>query len=190
MSNRFLRLWPLLALVGSGCHFALLPRAIPPATGTVAADQRVATWHRAIQALLEAGYVPQVLNESACFVSAEMRDDVSLGTLSHSRAFVLISPEGRVEVEASGSGEYASQGALAADVERIQRDLLARIVRLSTPKHTGSWGRGDLPRAGGGGARALHAHPTVEPGMMDTVVHIPLPRCWPECRRPRNQAGC
>jgi hypothetical protein len=51
--------------------------ALRPATAAVAPADRTAVWQRAVVALLEQGYVPQILNEAAGYISARRREDIS-----------------------------------------------------------------------------------------------------------------
>ena len=105
----------------------LRPGTLRPGVASVPADQRVATWHRAIQVLLDEGYIPQVLNEAAGYVSAKQRDDISVGALSGTIAIVTVNPEGLVRVEVGGAGVYHSADELMRDVSAEQAKLLAEI---------------------------------------------------------------
>jgi len=122
-----------LAAFGCATPRLLRPGSLHPGTASVAIDQRVATWHRAIQVLLDEGYVPQVLNEAACYVSAKQRDDISVGTLSGTIAIVIVTPDGVVRVEVGGSGIYHSDDELLRDVSAEQAKLLAEIVAARPP---------------------------------------------------------
>jgi hypothetical protein len=101
-------------------------------------EQRTMVWQHAIAVLLDEGYVPQVLNEAACFVSAKQRDDLvasSTGTTG-ATVVVTVSPEGIVRVQVSGNGIYHSVDELAADITQRQQALLPAI--LAVPKGTGA----------------------------------------------------
>ncbi len=99
-----------IVLLATGCvaPYALRPGTVAPVTATVPPEQRTMVWQHAIAVLLDEGYVPQVLNESACFVSAKQRDDVVAGTTGTIGATVVVtvSPEGIVRVQVSGNGIY------------------------------------------------------------------------------------
>jgi hypothetical protein len=123
----------LLGCLLSGCSYpavyALRPGTVTPVTANVTPDQRAALWQRAIGVLLDEGYVPQVLNEAACFVSAKQRDDLVMptGTVG-ATVVVTISPDGVVRVQVSGTGVYNSVDDLAADINQRQQALLSKIV--------------------------------------------------------------
>jgi hypothetical protein len=126
-------LLPLLALVlvaSSGCATVQIarPGTLPIAAASVPADQRLAAWNRAIGALIDTGFVPQVFNETACYVSAKRRDDLGDDILSGAMAIVQVTPEGVVRVQISGVGQFSSQEALNAEITRRQTDILQRIV--------------------------------------------------------------
>jgi len=125
----------LLTLALGGCYgnYLTRPGTLPVASGHVAPDQRVALWQRAIGVLLDQGYVPQVLNEAACFISAKQRDDLSPGTTTGAIAIVTVTPDGVVRVQVSGAGVYQSQSDLDADLTKRQNDLLAAILAAPPP---------------------------------------------------------
>jgi len=85
-------------------------------------------WHRAIDVLLDEGYVPQVLNEAACFISAKQRDDVDVGALAGTAALVTISPEGRLRLEVGGAGVYNSASELKRDIAALEDKLIQEIA--------------------------------------------------------------
>jgi hypothetical protein len=127
-----------LALVlasASGCASIQIarPGTLPIATANVPADQRLAAWNRAIGALIDAGFVPQVFNETACYVSAKRRDDLGDDILSGAMAIVQVTPEGVIRVQISGLGQFSSQDALNAEITRRQADVLQRIVHPAPP---------------------------------------------------------
>ncbi len=120
--------------LATGCNQYLRPGDMTPLSAQVSLDQRVATWQRAIDVLLDEGYVPQVLNESACYISAKQRDDVQVGSLSGTMVIVTVSPEGKLRLEVSGSGVYASSGGLIHDIDALQQKLMQEIVaRAAAP---------------------------------------------------------
>ncbi len=120
-----------LALPGCYQSWVVRPGSIAPATATVAPEARAATWQRAIQVLLEAGYVPTAMNETAGYVSGRQRDDVNLGALAGATAIVTIAPDGYVRVEVAGAGLYQTEDDIVKDCGARQRELLARILGTS-----------------------------------------------------------
>ncbi len=129
-----------LGLVGavattSGCYSIQIarPGTLPVATAVVPPDQRLATWNRAISALVDAGFIPQVFNETACYESAKRRDDLGDDILSGAQAIVQVTPEGLVRVQVSGLGSFSSQEALNLEITRRQLDILQRIVHPAPP---------------------------------------------------------
>ena len=125
----------LLALVlTAGCNQYLRPGDLPALQAQVAADKRDLAWQRAIEVLLDAGYVPDVLNEDAAYISAHFRDDAQLDSLTGVHAIVVIAIDGRVRVQVSGSGQYATTTGLADDLRSAEQDLLTRIVAAVGPK--------------------------------------------------------
>jgi len=115
-------------LIGCATPHVLHPGDLPPLTAQVAPEQRVAMWQRAISTVLDLGYVPQVLNEAACYIGAKQRDDVTVGTLYGTTAIVTISPEGLVRVEVGGAGIYTSDDALKVDLQKVQSQLIQAIM--------------------------------------------------------------
>jgi hypothetical protein len=115
-------------LIGCATPHVLRPGDLPPLTGQVAPEQRVAMWQRAIAAVLDLGYVPQVLNEAACYIGAKQRDDLTVGNLAGTSAIVTVSPEGLVRVEVGGSGLYTSDDAIKADIQKVQGQLMQEIM--------------------------------------------------------------
>jgi hypothetical protein len=115
------------AALATGCNQFLRPGDLPALTAQTSGD-RVRTWQRSIDVLLDEGYVPDVLNEAAGYISAKQRDDVQIGKLSGTSVIVTVSPEGRLRVEVSGHGTYASSSGLVDDLNAVQKDLLAKIM--------------------------------------------------------------
>src|SRR5579862_5869953 len=126
-------LFVLGVLSGCAAPYLIRPGDLAPLNAQVTGDQRVAIWERAIAVLLDEGYVPQVLNEAACFISAKQRDDVTTGALAGTIAIVTISPEGVLRVEVGGSGVYNSAAELQRDVETVQKRLVEEILRRTPP---------------------------------------------------------
>jgi len=119
----------------AGCNQYLRPGELSPLKAQVALEQRTRIWQEAIDVLLDEGYVPNVLDPLACYISAKQRDDVQVGSLTGTMTIVTISPEGRLRVEVSGQGIYASSSSLVHDLEAVQTklrdEILARAARLS-----------------------------------------------------------
>ncbi|HEX4351580.1 MAG TPA: hypothetical protein VGL61_16175 [Kofleriaceae bacterium] len=118
----------------AGCLPDALPQAVhpgdlPPLVATVAPDQRVATWNRAITVLLDEGYVPQILNQDAAYISAKRRDAATdTDELAGTNVIVTISPQGAVRVEIAGGGVYTDGSQLARDLQAVQTRLTAEIT--------------------------------------------------------------
>jgi hypothetical protein len=129
-----------LLLVGCYTPYVVRPGAIPPATTQVPTAERGLLWQRAVGVLLEEGYVPQVLNEAACYVSGRQREDADYGALSGTMAIVTIAPDGVLRVEVSGGGLYQTADDINGDVSKRQMHLLRRIVGQSepSPAHPGA----------------------------------------------------
>jgi hypothetical protein len=130
------RLYTLLAVLAfSACATPQLlrPGDLAPVTSRVPADQRTAVWQRAIGVLLDEGYVPQVLNEAACYISAKQRDDVTVGSVAGTMTIVTVSPEGVLRVQVSGAGVYNSATELARDLDAIQHRLLQKMSSSGGP---------------------------------------------------------
>lgn len=123
----------VFASLAAGCHYYLRPGDIQPVTARVAGDQRDAVWQHAIEVLLDEGYVPDVLNQPAGYISAKQRDDVELGKLAGTMAIVTVSPAGVVRVEVSGHGQYTSGDDLLRDVKAEQDKLLKEITAQPAP---------------------------------------------------------
>jgi hypothetical protein len=123
------------AALAAGCYgnYIVRPGMLMPETAQVKPEDRVATWNRSITVLLDDGYVPQVVNEAAGFVSGKRRDDLVEDNLAGSTAIVTITPEGLVRVEVSGAGIYSSQEQLVGDVRAEQTRLINRLMGRSQP---------------------------------------------------------
>lgn len=119
------------SLALAGCNQYLRPGEMSPLNAQVALDQRARVWQQAIEVLLDEGYVPDVLDPTACYISAKQRDDVQLGSLSGTMAIVTVSPEGKLRVEVSGHGVYASSSGLVHDLDAVQIKLRDEIVARS-----------------------------------------------------------
>jgi hypothetical protein len=122
------------AIVLSACAtpHVLRPGDLAPLTSKVPADQRTLMWQRAIVALLDEGYVPQVLNEAACYISAKQRDDLADDKLEGTIVLVTITSEGTLRVEVGGHGLYTSDDAFLQDVRGVQDHLMQAIMARTT----------------------------------------------------------
>jgi hypothetical protein len=118
----------LALVVLSGCAYYVRPGEIQPAAAVVSPEQRVATWNRALTVLLAAGWVPQVLDEKACFIGARRRDDDDFENLAGAYISVQIDPAGQLRLQIAGRGTFRSQEALETTVRSFQDQLLAGIV--------------------------------------------------------------
>ncbi len=92
----------------------------------VAPEKRVALWQRAVVVLLDQGYVPQVLNESAGYISAHRREDLADDELAGTLALVTISPEGMIRVALAGTGTFHSE----ADFVKALTDRQSKLAEL------------------------------------------------------------
>ena len=129
-----------VAVVASLCSctrgYIIRPGDLPPIVATVPPDQRTQIWQRAITVLLDEGYVPQVLDESAAYVSGKQRDDLTTGPLAGTMAIVTVSPEGRLRVQVSGAGVYHDLSELERDIAQIQQRLTQEILAApGAPPH-------------------------------------------------------
>ncbi len=79
-------------------------------------------------ALLDQGYVPQVLNESAGYINAKRREDLADDALAGTMATVAISPEGAVRVEVSGVGYFHSEQAFLDAVRARQGQIMQAVM--------------------------------------------------------------
>ena len=126
----------LLAFLLTDCVgvYYTRPGAQQAAMASVAPGDRSAVWQRAVPALLDEGYVPQVLNEAAGYISARRREDLVEDTsLTGTMVTVVVTSDGRVRVEVSGTGVYGSQQDFQAAVSDRQQRLLRRILNQPEP---------------------------------------------------------
>ena len=135
MQTRLVATAVLLTTVLSGCSmwYRVRPGQSRPATAGVAPEQRAAIWQRAVTVLLDEGYIPALLNESTCFISAHRRVDLVDDALAGTLVLIAISPEGNLRVEVGGSGIFASEQELLHAVSELQSHLLNLIVRQRVP---------------------------------------------------------
>jgi hypothetical protein len=131
-SHRVLAL-ALCSMLGCYAPYFTRPGTLPPATATVAPAQRVEVWNRAITVLLAGGWVPQVLNEGACFISAKRRDDLVDDNLAGGFVFVQIDPGGILTIQIAGGGRFRSQDDLNATIQAFQDKILAGVVDTPVP---------------------------------------------------------
>jgi hypothetical protein len=120
-------------VVGCNQMYYTRPGARTPATATTAAAERTAVWQHAVVALLDQGYVPEVLNESAGYINAKRREDLVGDALTGTMATVVVSPNGTVRVEVSGAGLFSSEKAFLSAVATRQGWLLQAITGTSSP---------------------------------------------------------
>ena len=109
------------------------PGDLAPLIAHVDGDQRDLVWQRAIGVLLDEGYVPQLLDEHAGYISAKQRDDVDVDALAGTLAIVTVSPDGVLRVEVSGHGLYDSGDDLLRDIKAEQNKLLQKIMAPPAP---------------------------------------------------------
>ncbi len=128
MRTRPLLLLPLLGMTACYTLMAARPGTLSPATAMIAPAQRGEIWQRAIIALLDAGYVPELLNETACFIKARQREDLMPDATTRTTAIVTIGTNGALRVEVAGAGYFSSDAALAASIHQKQDDLLRQIL--------------------------------------------------------------
>jgi hypothetical protein len=135
MQTRLVATAVVLAAVLSGCSmlYRVRPGQSRPATAVVAPEQRAAIWQRAVTILLDEGYIPELLNESVCFISARRRADLVDDALAGTLVLIAISPEGNLRVEVGGSGIFRSERDLLSAVSELQGHLLSLIVRPAVP---------------------------------------------------------
>jgi hypothetical protein len=109
-------------------YYHVYPGALEPSRAQVAPEERVALWERAVGVLLDQGYVPQVLNEQACLISAKHRDDIENDPLAQTLALVHISPDGAVRVEVTGVGYFSSEKAFVTAIGARQQLIFEQIL--------------------------------------------------------------
>ncbi len=115
----------------TGCvsFYNTRPGALTPALATIPPTERSAVWQRAIPVLLDEGYVPQVVNEASGYISARRREDlVEDSSLVGTMVTVVVTANGTVRLEVSGTGFYHSQQEFQAAVDVRQKRLLDRIL--------------------------------------------------------------
>jgi len=122
---------PVLPLL-SACAtvYYARPGELTPFWATVAPDQRLAIFQRAIPALLDQGYVPDVVSEAAGYIKARRREDIADDALANTIALVAITPEGHVRIEVSGNGVFSNQSDFIKTISARQA-LLARLILAS-----------------------------------------------------------
>jgi hypothetical protein len=124
-----------VAALQLGCAqtFYTRPGSLTPATATVPPAERTLVWQHAVGALLQQGYVPQVLNEGAGYISARRREDIADDALLGTMATVLVSPEGAVRVELSGAGLFNSERTFLDAVTARQSQIMQAIMSSRAP---------------------------------------------------------
>lgn len=135
MQTRFAATVVLLATILSGCSqlYQVRPGQSRPAVAVVAPGQRVALWQRAVTTLLDEGYIPELFNESACFIRAHRRVDFVDDALAGTVVLIAISPEGNLRVEVGGAGIFSSEREFLRAVSALQGRLLSLIVGQRDP---------------------------------------------------------
>jgi hypothetical protein len=114
------------------------PGTLGAATVSVSPDEKGVLWRRAVGVLLDQGYVPQVLNESACFISARRREDIADDAFARTIAIFSVSPEGVARMEVSGAGLFSSEAQFVAAIRDRQITLLSLITgRTARPGEHG-----------------------------------------------------
>jgi hypothetical protein len=121
------------SLTGCVQTYYTRPGALQPAMASIAPSERAAVWQRAVPALLDQGYLPQVLNEGAGYISAKRREDLNDDALTGTLATVAISPDGVVRVELSGVGVFSSEQAFFAAVGARQGQIMQAIMKGRAP---------------------------------------------------------
>lgn len=126
---RALRMLALPALLtGCATWYHAHPGALGASTVAVSPDERQILWQRAIVVLLDQGYVPQVLNERASFISAKRREDIADDAFAGTIALFSVSSEGLVRMEVSGAGLFRSEAQFIAAIRERQESLLNQIL--------------------------------------------------------------
>ena len=121
-----------LSVLITGCtYYHLHPGALEPSIGRVAPEDRAVVWRRAIEVLLDQGYVPQVLNEAASFISAKRREDFENDPLAKTLVLVYISADNAARVEVSGVGFFSSEKQFISAITERQRMILDLILTRS-----------------------------------------------------------
>ena len=123
----------VLSSLLSGCatYYHVHPGAIEPSRAQVAPEERAALWRRAIGVVLDQGYVPDVLNEAAAFISAKRREDFENDPLAKTLVLVYISPDGAVRVQVSGVGYFSSEKQFLSAIRERQQLILDLILNRS-----------------------------------------------------------
>jgi hypothetical protein len=131
MRRSMATLFIVSSLLSGGCThwYRVHPGALEPSTAVVPPDQRSAVWNRAIVVLLDQGYVPQVLSEPACFISAKRREDIADDAFAGTIALFTISPEGRIRLQIAGTGLFHSEDQFLAAVHQRQDFIVSEILR-------------------------------------------------------------
>lgn len=118
----------------SGCtttFYHVRPGNVLPATATTSPGQRTSMWEHAIGVLLDQGYVPQVLNKDACYISAKRREDIDSDAFAGTIVIFSVSPEGRVRLELTGGGVFDSEDKFLSALTQRQTQILTAILNNS-----------------------------------------------------------
>lgn len=116
-----------LLLSGCASYYHVHPGALEPNRARVAPEERSAVWRNAVGVLLDQGYVPQVLDEAAAFISARRREDFENDPLAKTVVLVYISTDGALRVEVSGVGLFSSEKQFLDAIGERQR-LIADLI--------------------------------------------------------------
>jgi len=77
--------------------------------------------------------VPELLNETACFIRARQREDLVPDATNRTSAVVTVGTDGLLRVEVAGAGFYSNADALATDLAQKQGALMHGILLLVDP---------------------------------------------------------
>ena len=122
-------------LTGCTSIYVARPGAIGASTVRIPPDERPAVWQRAIGVFLDQGYVPQILNEKACYISAKRREDIADDAFAGTTATLFVTPEGVVRMEVSGAGVFHSEAQFVAAIRERQQTLLNLVLGRPVPSN-------------------------------------------------------
>ncbi|HSY49038.1 MAG TPA: hypothetical protein VLC46_09515 [Thermoanaerobaculia bacterium] len=130
LRRSILRLALVAAPLLTGCvnFYHVHPGTLPVSSASIPPDQKDAVWKRAVVVLLDQGYVPQILNHDAYYISAKRREDIDNDAFAGTIALFSITADGQVRVEVSGGGLFHSEQQFIAAVGQRQDELLRLIL--------------------------------------------------------------
>jgi hypothetical protein len=108
-----------------------LRRRLLRASGAADGHRRRHSAFRSV--LLDEGYVPQVVNAEAGYISAKRREDLTDDSLIGTMATVVVTSNGLVRLEVTGTGFYHSEQEFQNAVSDRQKRLLGRILSPQDP---------------------------------------------------------